>query len=265
MKFRKLLWMECYRSIVNRKFLMIVFLVAVIMVLGDTMSIKAYFLYGYRGDMTQHVYTVMLFDRYKAILAVVLAGVSCYSMSDDLSSRYARQILSRVTVKQYVLAKVMANGIAVLLAIVAGFCLFPIITSPFMVLTGEFYDPKQLDYFSEVAEKASPVAYFVLVAILFGSFVVAVTTFGMWVTVKRPSRYVALAVPFGILYMMYSLGTYFPRPFWFWYMSSGVTVLGTTDFLSNYAYGMGWFAALTVVAGFGCYRSMKRRFADGKI
>lgn len=208
---------------------------------------------------------IMIFDRFKTVMVVMLSSICCFGVSDDLSSRYSRMILCRMDIKTYCLSKIVMNAAAVISATVLGFLLFIIVMLPIMpVLNRDTGGYGYLDYF---ANTQFPWVVAVFWAVIFALFIVFLTTFSMWMTVYRPSRYTAIAIPFGVFYLLYALTTA-PQimAMNMWYISSGVDVLNVRgNFWLGFGYVVVLFGGLTVCCGWGFYRAMIRKMKEGNI
>ena len=208
-----------------------------------------------------------MFDRFKTVMVVLLSAISCFTVSDDLSSHYSRMIFCRMDLRRYCLSKVLMNAAAVIAATVLGFLLFVIVMLPIMPLVNEtMLQGGAVGYLH--IWKVSPFPWMVVVfwAVLFAMYVVFLTTLSMWLSVYRTSRYVAVAVPFITFYVLYAL-TSVPQimAINLWCISSGMDVLGTDSFLFGYGYGILVFVSLTALCGWGLYRAMVRRVNNGNI
>lgn len=262
--------MDFQRNFCTWRFWIIVLLIPVLMIICDLETIKTCFTYqldyGFFSSL-ESVQEILVFDRFKTVMTVMLSAISCFTVSDDLSSHYSRMVLCRMDLRQYCLSKVLMNAAAVIAATVFGFSLFVIVMLPIMPMVNEYVmSANAFGYMSFLAK--TPFAWLVVVlwAVLFAMFIVFLTTFSMWMSVYRPSRYVAIAIPFGTFYILYALTT-MPgiTAINMWYISSGVDVLNTGSFLFGYGYGILFFGILTALCGWGLYRAMVRRVNNGNI
>ncbi len=258
------------RNFCTWRFWIVVLLIPILMAICDMDRIKNYFTYRLEyGTICSlsGMEEILIFDRFKTVMVVMLSAISCFTVSDDLSSHYSRMILCRMDLRQYCLSKVLMNAAAVVAATVLGFLLFGIGMLPIMPLVNEWglYDGA-FGYMHILAASPAPWLVVVLWAVLFALFVVFLTTLSMWLSVYRPSRYVAVAIPFAAFYVLYALTTV-PRimAINLWYISSGVGVLGTNSFLLEYGYGILVLGTLTALCGWGLYRAMIRRVHNGNI
>lgn len=247
---------------------MVVLLIPCVMILCNTDTLSAWL--KYRLDygffcVLDDVQEIILFDRFKTVMVVMLSGICCFGVSDDLQSQYCRMILMRMDIRKYCLSKLLMNAAAVVSASVLGFLCYTLMMLPIMpVVNAEAGGYGYLDCFVD-----TPFPWLIIVcwAVLFAMFVVFLTSLSMWMSVYRPSRYVAVAVPFGVFYVLYALTTV-PRilPVNLWYISSGVRVLGEeTGFLMGFGYAVLVFGSLTAVCGYGFYRAMERRVKNGEL
>ena len=265
----KYLKMDFQRNFCTWRFWIVVLLIPVLMIICDIETIKTYFTYqleyGFFSSL-ESIEEILIFDRFKTVMTVMLSAISCFTVSDDLSSHYGRMVLCRMDLRKYCQAKLLMNAAAVIGATVLGFALFAIVMLPIMPIVNQNVIYKNYGYMNSIAH--SPFAWMVIVlwAVLFAMFIVCLTTFSMWMSVYRPSRYVAIAIPFGIFYVLYAVTT-MPgiMAINMWYISSGVNVLNTGNFWLGYGYGILFFCVLTALCGFGFYRAMVRRVNNGNI
>lgn len=262
--------MDFERNFCTWRFWVIVLLIPVLMIICDLEEIKTYFKYqldyGFFCSLDA-IQEILVFDRFKTVMTVMLSAISCFAISDDLSSHYCRMVLCRMDLRQYCLSKILMNAAAVIVATILGFLLFIIVMLPIMPMVNEdIMRVNAFGYMSFLAKSPFPWLAVVLWAVLFAMFIVFLTTFSMWMSVYRPSRYVAIAIPFGLFYILYALTT-MPgiTAINMWYISSGVDVLNTDSFLFGYGYGILFFGILTALCGWRLYRAMVRRVNNGNI
>ncbi len=262
--------MDFQRNFGTWRFWIVVLLIPVLMIICDIETIKTYVQYrleyGFFSSL-ESIQEILVFDKFKTVMTVMLSAVSCFTVSDDLSSHYSRMILCRMDLRRYCLSKVLMNAAAVIAAAALGFMLFAIVMLPIMPIVNEnVIRGGGFGYMSSLVK--SPFAWLAIVlwAALFAMFIVFLTTFSMWISVYRPSRYVAIAIPFGLFYVLYAVTT-LPgiAEINMWYISSGVDVWNTGSFLLGYGYGILFFGILTALCGLGLYRAMVRRVNNGNI
>ena len=265
----KLFSMELYRAFSSKRYWIIVVLIFLIMLASISEFISAAVVYGGASviGILDKLMEILIFDRFKALVILLLSGVVSYTVSDDLSSHFVRTVFGKVTVSEYVTVKITVNAVSVISALLVSFSLFCIFGRAVL----------GMPFFSKLTSGAGnfgfyallisdiPWLYIPLSAILFGLFAVAMTTFGMAVSALYPGRYLAYAFPFGLFYLMHSFSSTFPKALSFWYICSGVQVLPVNGFLLNYMYGVGVFVCLTLIGAFLLYHNMRRRFANGNI
>ena len=265
----KLFSMELYRAFSSKRFWIIVVLIFLIMLASISEFISAAVVYGGTSviGILDKLMEILIFDRFKALVILLLSGAVSYTVSDDLSSHFVRTVLGKVTVSEYVTVKLTVNVISVISALLVSFSLFCIFGK--VVLGMPFFSKLtsgagNFGFYASLISDV-PWLYIPLSAILFGLFAVAMTTFGMAVSALYPGRYLAYTFPFGLFYLMHSFSATFPKPLSFWYICSGVQVLPVNGFLLNYMYGVGVFVCLTLIGAFLLYHNMRRRFANGNI
>lgn len=95
--------------------------------------------------------------------------------------------------REYLLSKLISNAIGVVSAVCISFVLFSIVLLPIMPLVGGDGMTQYFGYFAYAMNFAGPLAYSILVGLLFGLFAVSVTSFGILAVSIFPNRYVGIA------------------------------------------------------------------------
>ena len=266
---KKLFTLELYRAFSSKRLWIIVILIFMIMLASISEFISAAVIHGAASaiGVLDKMMEILIFDRFKALMILLLSGVVSYTLSDDLSSHFIRTVLEKVTVSEYVTVKLLVNAISVIAILLISFSLFfffgrLVLGMPSFSLYSTGAD--NFGYYAVLITHV-PWLYVPLSAILFGLFASAMTTFGMAVSALYPGRYLAYAFPFGLFYLMHSFSTTFPKPLSFWYICSGVQVLPVNGFILNYMYGVGVFICLILASAIFLYHNMQRRFTNGNI
>lgn len=258
--------MDFERNFCTWRFFLIIVLIPILMIVCDLDTIQGLWKwhteYGFTCSL-KSVQEILIFDRFKTVMTVMLSAISCFTVSDDIHTHYDRMILCRMGIGKYCMSKLMMNALAIISAVVTGFLLYVVVLLPIMPLVNEEY------VHSGDRLANGPMAACVLVviwAVIFALYVVFLTTFSMWVTVYRPNRYVAIALPFAMFYILYTLTTVPGKQYLnLWYISSGVDVLQSGNVAVTLAYAAAVFGLLTALCGLGFYRAMARRVKDGKL
>lgn len=258
--------MDFERSFCTWRFLMIVLLIPVLMVCCKLETVRtawsADIEYGFFSSI-KLLEEILIFDRFKTVMTVLLSAICCFTVSDDIRTRYNRMILSRMGIYQYCISKLVMNALAVMAAVILGFVLFLICMLFVMPITNEEY--AGCAYFV-CTGTGSAVVLTVIWAYIFALYIILLTTFSIWISVYRPSRYVAIALPFALFYVLYALTVAQHYDFMnFWYISSGVDVLQSGNVWAVMAYATAVFGMLTCLCGLGFCRAMVRRMRDGRI
>lgn len=166
---------------------------------------------------------------------------------------------------EYLLSKLISNAIGVVSAVCISFVLFSIVLLPIMPLVGGDGMTQYFGYFACAMNFAGPLAYSILVGLLFGLFAVSVTSFGILAVSIFPNRYVGIAASFVAFYVIYAFTGSFPFSVNVWYLSSGVQVLKVNGFAVNYFYAIGIMLLFCMVPWCLCFWAMKRRKHEGWI
>ena len=76
----------------------------------------------------------LVFDQYKSLLVAVLAGLYSYTFARDYNYHNIRNLLVRVSYKDYVTTKVLVNIGGTIASVIIGFLLTSFLTIPVMPL-----------------------------------------------------------------------------------------------------------------------------------
>ena len=249
----KLLKMDLHRCIGAKRFPVIIALIVVLLIANVWESVMIELQYKMRmmGSL-EKLMELLIFDRFKAAVIVLLSAVYTFGLCDDRNSSYDRLILFRCRPGEYLLSKLISNAIGVVSAVCISFVLFSIVLLPIMPLVGG-------------DGMTGPLVYSILVGLLFGLFAVSVTSFGILAVSIFPNRYVGIAASFVAFYVIYAFTGSFPFSVNVWYLSSGVQVLNVNGFAVNYFYAIGIMLLFCMVPWCLCFWAMKRRKHEGWI
>ena len=265
-QFSNLLKMDLCRCIGAKRFTVIIAFIVVLLIANVWESVVMELQYKLRmmGSL-EKLMELLIFDRFKAAVVVLLSAVYTFELCDDRNSSYDKLILFRCKSEEYLLSKLVSNAIGVVFAVCISFVLFSIVLLPIMPLVGEGRMTQDFGYFTVAMDCAGPFAYNILVGLLFGLFAVSVTSFGILAVSIFPNRYVGIAASFVAFYVIYALTGSFPFSVNVWYLSAGVQVLNTNGFTVNYFYAIGIMILFCVVPWCLCFWAMKRRKHEGWI
>ena len=196
----KLLKMDLHRCIGAKRFPVIIALIVVLLIANVWESVMIELQYKMRmmGSL-EKLMELLIFDRFKAAVIVLLSAVYTFGLCDDRNSSYDRLILFRCRPGEYLLSKLISNAIGVVSAVCISFVLFSIVLLPIMPLVGGDGMTQYFGYFACAMNFAGPLAYSILVGLLFGLFAVSVTSFGILAVSIFPNRYVGIAASCCIL------------------------------------------------------------------
>ena len=115
--------MELYRAFSSKRFWNIVVLIFLIMLASISEFISAAVVYGGTSviGILDKLMEILIFDRFKALVILLLSGAVSYTVSDDLSSHFVRTVLGKVTVSEYVTVKMTVNAVSVISALLISF------------------------------------------------------------------------------------------------------------------------------------------------
>ena len=250
------------RSVISWRFAGFTLLIPCIMVLSMSEYVGLLFRNGYSSSYSvmDRLFEILVFDRFKPTMVVLLSSLYCFALGDDLKTGFYLQELTRGSRRAYVVSKLSANAICVIFSSVLGFLLFSLLASRFMPLRSTGTHSTSFGPWQILVESPFPLLYPIATALQFSVYVVFLTTVSIWITVFRPNRFLALAVPYALFYVLYAVTAFLPMPLWVWYISSSVSVLPTTGFLSNFLYGLAFFLLPTFFCAWGCTMSFERKW-----
>ncbi|MBQ8638422.1 MAG: hypothetical protein IJ468_04575 [Lachnospiraceae bacterium] len=261
--------MDLYRCFAAKRIWLILVLVPILMcgcIHDSILACMKYNLDPYVSGPSK-LMEVLYFDRFKAVMVVMLSGIYTFGISDDLQYSFQKQILGRgVSVESYVVSKLIANAIAILFVTISGFLLFLAIISPYFPLRGGAgWNGSWTGFYSVIEKGPFPWLYGVLTGFQFGLAIVFLSNIGIFVSIFAPSRYVAIAIPYILFYILYAFTGILPMSLDFWSISSCWIVLGTNDFWPNFIYSNGILIAAQMVTAAGCLWAMNRRKKNGNL
>lgn len=121
----KLLKMDLHRCIGAKRFPVIIALIVVLLIANVWESVMIELQYKMRmmGSL-EKLMELLIFDRFKAAVIVLLSAVYTFGLCDDRNSSYDRLILFRCRPGEYLLSKLISNAIGVVSAVCISFVLF---------------------------------------------------------------------------------------------------------------------------------------------
>lgn len=129
--------MDLHRCIGAKRFPVIIALIVVLLIANVWESVMIELQYKMRmmGSL-EKLMELLIFDRFKAAVIVLLSAVYTFGLCDDRNSSYDRLILFRCRPGEYLLSKLISNAIGVVSAVCISFVLFSIVLLPIMPLVG---------------------------------------------------------------------------------------------------------------------------------
>ena len=161
--------MDLHRCIGAKRFPVIIALIVVLLIANVWESVMIELQYKMRmmGSL-EKLMELLIFDRFKAAVIVLLSAVYTFGLCDDRNSSYDRLILFRCRPGEYLLSKLISNAIGVVSVVCISFVLFSIVLLPIMPLVGGDGMTQYFGYFACAMNFAGPLAYSILVGLLFG-------------------------------------------------------------------------------------------------
>lgn len=155
--------MDLHRCIGAKRFPVIIALIVVLLIANVWESVMIELQYKMRmmGSL-EKLMELLIFDRFKAAVIVLLSAVYTFGLCDDRNSSYDRLILFRCRPGEYLLSKLISNAIGVVSAVCISFVLFSIVLLPIMPLVGGDGMTQYFGYFACAMNFAGPFAYSIL-------------------------------------------------------------------------------------------------------
>ena len=208
----------------------------------------------------------LVFDQYKSLLVAVLAGLYSYTFARDYNYHNIRNLLVRVSYKDYVITKVLVNIGGTIASVIIGFLLTSFLTIPVMPLESSADISYNSDAFRILMTNPSgAVLYLVLLGTNFGLAAAALTTAGMALSVWSPNSYVAIGGSVLLFYFLYSVSLLLPDRVSFEWISSGLQSLPSENPIWVAVYHLGFLLICNVFSGLFFYYAVRKRYQNGDL
>jgi hypothetical protein len=208
----------------------------------------------------------LVFDQYKSLLVAVLAGLYSYTFARDYNYHNIRNLLVRVSYKDYVTTKVLVNIGGTIASVIIGFLLTSFLTIPVMPLESSADISYNSDAFRTLMTNPSgAVLYLVLLGTNFGLAAAALTTAGMALSVWSPNSYVAIGGSVLLFYFLYSVSLLLPDRVSFEWISSGLQSLPSENPICVAVYHLGFLLICNVFSGLFFYYAVRKRYQNGDL
>lgn len=208
----------------------------------------------------------LVFDQYKSLLVAVLAGLYSYTFARDYNYHNIRNLLVRVSYKDYVTTKVLVNIGGTIASVIIGFLLTSFLTIPVMPLESSADISYNSDAFRTLMTNPSgAVLYLVLLGTNFGLAAAALTTAGMALSVWSQNSYVAIGGSVLLFYFLYSVSLLLPDRVSFEWISSGLQSLPSENPIWVAVYHLGFLLICNVFSGLFFYYAVRKRYQNGDL
>ena len=266
---RGLLKSETFRCFCSWHFLLTVFGVVCVCMLGIFQTLTQAVKNQQVRELFSSVQAIeqsLVFDQYKSLLVAVLAGLYSYTFARDYNYHNIRNLLVRVSYKDYVTTKVLVNIGGTIASVIIGFLLTSFLTIPVMPLESSADISYNSDAFRILMTNPSgAVLYLVLLGTNFGLAAAALTTAGMALSVWSPNRYVAIGGSVLLFYFLYSVSLLLPDRVSFEWISSGLQSLPSENPIWVAVYHLGFLLICNVFSGLFFYYAVRKRYQNGDL
>ena len=209
----------------------------------------------------------LTFDKVKCAMAAVLAALYAGSFVEDRKHSALRCILSRITLRQYVVCRLGTVWVGTVCTTVGGFaaaCLFLKLTGlmTFRITNGNMVAMR----FLPLASGRFAFCYLIILGVNFGFSVAVAAVFGMWVSTYREEKFTAVGGAVLFFYFLYAVSNYFlPELLSFETIGSRMNqnvFMSTAGVLLYHGIYLGiWYC----LAGTLFYISVRRRWNRGQL
>ena len=266
---RGLLKSETFRCFCSWHFLLTVFGVVCVCMLGIFQTLTQAVKNQQVRELFSSVQAIeqsLVFDQYKSLLVAVLAGLYSYTFARDYNYHNIRNLLVRVSYKDYVTTKVLVNIGGTIASVIIGFLLTSFLTIPVMPLESSADISYNSDAFRTLMTNPSgAVLYLVLLGTKFGLAAAALTTAGMALSVWSPNSYVAIGGSVLLFYFLYSVSLLLPDRVSFEWISSGLQSLPSENPIWVAVYHLGFLLICNVFSGLFFYYAVRKRYQNGDL
>ncbi len=209
---------------------------------------------------------MLTFDKYKCVMAAILAALYAGSFVDDRKHNYLRCVLSRVSLERYVICRLGSIWIGTVLACILGFglmciCLNAVGVMGFRIIIGNMTAMR----FLPLASGKYAFLYLILLGCNFGTACAVVSVLGMWLSVYRKERFLAIGGAVLAFYFMYAFSNFLPPVISYEVIGSR---FNQDEFATNTGvvlYHAAYLGILFCMAGTLFYISVKRRWNRGEL
>lgn len=266
---RGLLKSEIFRCFCSWHFLLTVFGVVCVCMLGIFQTLTQAVKNQQVRELFSSVQAIeqsLVFDQYKSLLVAVLAGLYSYTFARDYNYHNIRNLLVRVSYKDYVTTKVLVNIGGTIASVIIGFLLTSFLTIPVMPLESSADISYNSDAFRTLMTNPSgAVLYLVLLGTNFGLAAAALTTAGMALSVWSQNSYVAIGGSVLLFYFLYSVSLLLPDRVSFEWISSGLQSLPSENPIWVAVYHLGFLLICNVFSGLFFYYAVRKRYQNGDL
>ena len=257
--------MDVKRGIFSLRFLVIVAGFTVILFLGTWDELQRFTQWGISPGgkgLIDILSGILLIDKFKIVLALLLGGLFTDSFSRDEKHHYLREILARTDLLWYCISRVSCNIITVLAGSFAGFAVYSLLVWGMGVpvcstgMTATYY----------AAAGTMPVLYLAMIALQFGAVTAACSNVALLFSAYQPDAFVSL----GLCGMVFFIAVSFlplATPFDVYNIIAMMPVFPGRGgpAWANWLWGLLLPASVSGLCGVLFYRRMKWRKANGYI
>ncbi len=204
------------------------------------------------------------FDTYKCVMAVLLASIYTGSFAKDDNSHYLRMILNRMDVTVYTQCRFLANLCVIVVTSVLSFYLYTAVMSWWMPLHSEEVLIDSNYYYGEIRNHFS-ILYVGFMGLIFGLVAAASSSVGILFSVYKPNTFVSIAASGLVLFLGLSYIP-FESPMNLLNLLSMYSTIGqNTPWQMMFLWILVYMLSVIAICGFLFWKRMKWRLKNGYI
>jgi hypothetical protein len=259
--------MEMERTLFSKRFVFSVIGLALICILFLSDQVKLSIRWHEQREMfssIQNIEMLLMFDRCKTLLLIVLVILCCSGFIQDLQHHYIRCILSRVSFRSYARSMTAAVVINCVCAVSMAFLLIALVLLPLMVIVVPPEFSIAAEAYQSLAEGPFAPLYLILMGANFGMAASVLVLVGLWISVWIPNLYIAAGSSVLVFYLLYAFSWWLPYFLDFDRLSSSVQVSILPPWI-ELPYHFLFFSLLILLTGGGFYHSFRKKVLNGQI
>lgn len=213
-------------------------------------------------DVLDIISSMVMFDRSRAALTGVMAGVCALSFFEERENGYNTYSMMRISPSKYAVAWVTANGCIVMLAAFLSFILFSGCMLLKIPLAKAGFRADQYQPYGEWTS-AFPAIYLIIMAFYSGCVYSCLSLLSMICMTFIANKYLAIAVPVIAVEILYNIGLFLPGYLSLYDMGTGRVIFEGMGAGFHLVFSVLWFA-IVYIALTAVFLARIEKWYDGK-